>query len=98
MYKWVRLGPPIIPEAIVLKVARRIGFLPLLLYGVYGSTLSYPSKVHMVIGKPIVLPKLDDPNQEQLEHHLQQFIQALSQLFDTYKRTTGHADEQLQIL
>ena len=98
MFKWLRLGPPLIPKAAMLKIARRMGFLPLLLYGVWGSTLTFPVPVHVVIGQPIDLPRVDDPSQEQIEAYLQRFIQAMSRLFDKHKGNLGHGHLQLEVM
>lgn len=98
MLKWIKLGRPFLSDAAMLKLARRIGFLPLLLYGVWGSTLTFPVPVQVVIGKPIELPKLDDPSQEQINHYLQQFIEGLAAVFSDYKGRLGHEHVQLHVL
>ena len=98
MFKWIKVGPPIVSQATMLKLARAVGFLPLLLYGVWASTLTFPVPIHMVIGRPIELPKIDNPSQEQLEQYLGQFIQALVRIFEDYKVQAGHASLQLQVL
>ena len=97
MYKWIRPGPPIVPIAFLRKIARSIGFLPLLLYGVWGTTLTFPVPVHVVIGKPIELPQIADPSPAQIDMHLQQFIQSMSSIFEEYKHKTGHVQKQLEI-
>ena len=98
MYTWAKLGPPIIPDALCTRIARAIGFLPVCIYGVWGSLLTHKVPVHMVIGKPIELPKVDDPSQEQLDMYLQQFIDAMIKLFEEHKTRTGHADLKLDVL
>jgi 2-acylglycerol O-acyltransferase 2 len=47
MYSWVKLGPPFLPEWLTQRIARAIGFLPLLMYGVLGTAL--PHKVRACI-------------------------------------------------
>ena len=41
-YSWVKLGPPFLPQWLAQRTAKAIGFLPLLMYGVWGSPLPHP--------------------------------------------------------
>ena len=43
MYHWVKLGPPLLPQALTERIARTIKFLPLLMYGAWGTPV--PRKV-----------------------------------------------------
>lgn len=42
-YGWAKLGPPAVPQELAERLARAIGFLPLFMYGVWGTPL--PRKV-----------------------------------------------------
>lgn len=42
-YSWVKLGPPFFPQGLTQQIARSIGFLPLLMSGVWGTPV--PHKV-----------------------------------------------------
>ena len=42
-YSWVKLGPPFVPQWVAESIARFIGFLPLFMYGRWGTPL--PHKV-----------------------------------------------------
>ena len=44
-YSWVKLGPPFLPQWLAQRIARAIGFLPLLMYGVWGSPLPHPVRL-----------------------------------------------------
>ena len=98
MFGWKKLGPPIVPDAVLAKMARAIGFMPLMMYGLWGTSLTFPVPVHMVIAKAIELPKVEDPTQEQIEMYLQRFIDSIRRIFDAYKERTGHASTELLIL
>lgn len=42
-YGWLKLGPPAVPQDLTERLARAIGFLPLFMYGRWGTPL--PRKV-----------------------------------------------------
>jgi 2-acylglycerol O-acyltransferase 2 len=42
-YGWVKLGPPLLPQWLTQRIASAIGFLPLFMYGLWGTPL--PHKV-----------------------------------------------------
>ena len=80
------------------QLARTLGFLPLLLYGWCGTTLTHPVPVHTVIGRPIEVPKAEDPSQADIDKYLNQFILAIERLFETYKHQAGYSNVTLRIL
>ena len=41
VYKFVRLGPPLIPQRLVDRAVRTILFCPMFIYGVYGTPLPH---------------------------------------------------------
>ena len=43
MYHWVKMGAPVIPQWLTERIARTIGFLPLFMYGIWGTFV--PRKV-----------------------------------------------------
>ena len=43
MYHWVKMGAPVIPQWLTERIARTIGFLPLFMYGAWGTFV--PRKV-----------------------------------------------------
>lgn len=43
MFHWVKLGPPVVPRWLTERIARTIKFLPLLMYGTWGTPV--PRKV-----------------------------------------------------
>lgn len=52
-YGWMKLGPPAVPQELAERLARAIGFLPLFMYGVWGTPLPRkvpPTLIHLVIG------------------------------------------------
>ena len=43
MYHWVKLGPPLLSQSLTERIARTIKFLPLFMYGAWGTPV--PRKV-----------------------------------------------------
>jgi 2-acylglycerol O-acyltransferase 2 len=54
--------------------------------------------LYHVVGKPIVLPKIEDPTQAQLDEYHAKYVQALRELFDRNKANFGCADAQLELM
>lgn len=52
----------------------------------------------MVIGKPIKVPRLEDPTHEDVQKYLCLFIYQLQTMYDKYKRAAGYPDSRLEIL
>jgi 1-acyl-sn-glycerol-3-phosphate acyltransferase len=97
MLTWYRPGPPIVPEAALHSFSRKTGFVPLAMWGVWGTPLPKPSKLTVVIGKPIQLPKTPNPSPELVEEKLKLFISTLVKLFDEHKADAGYKDYTLKV-
>jgi 2-acylglycerol O-acyltransferase 2 len=54
--------------------------------------------LYHVVGSPILLPKLEDPTNEELDKYHTQYVQALRELFDRNKAHFGLADAQLEVM
>ena len=61
-----RPGPPFVPKAVMKGIARRIMFVPMWIWGRWGTPCPLPAPVHIVIGRPIVVPQMDDPTNEEV--------------------------------
>lgn len=56
IYGWARPGPPLISQAAVEALSRRLGMVPLAMWGRWGSFLPRPVPMTVVVGPPIQLP------------------------------------------
>ena len=54
--------------------------------------------MHMVIGKPIPTPHMDDPSDKDVQLYLNVYITAMERLCEKYKHETGYADMQFQVV
>ena len=54
--------------------------------------------MHVVIGTPLQTPQMDNPCDEDVQHHLNLYITAMERLCEKYKHETGHADMQFRIV
>ena len=52
----------------------RFGFLP-----------DYKAKIHTVLGKKIVLPRIENPSKEDVDKYHAIYIEAVKSLFERYK-------------
>lgn len=92
----------LIPRRFIEKVARRIGFAPMMVWGVYGTPMPRRVPLTIVVGKPIEVPALNrtEDNQiseEMIELYLEKFIGELQRVFDTYKAKAGYPKETLTV-
>lgn len=87
------------PPSWWLAFARRIGFLPMMIWGQWGTPMPRRVPLTVVVGAPIRVPKTADPTPEQVEALLTRFIDSLQALFDKHKVGAGYAeDSKLQVL
>nr|QBG05558.1 diacylglycerol acyltransferase [Chromochloris zofingiensis] len=96
-FQWYRPGPPWVSEAFVAKLSRRIGMVPLLIMGRWGTPLPIQTPMTVVFGKPIPVPHTETPSDELVQEHLDKFITAMETLFHKYKAQAGFPDMQLFI-
>ena len=50
-----------------------------------------------IIGKPIPVPKINNPTEEELVKYRDLYIEGISRLFETYKAEYGMKDVKLRI-
>jgi len=53
--------------------------------------------MHVVIGRPIAVPREADPSPETVQRYLQQYIAAIEGLFERYKAAAGHPAATLTV-
>jgi 2-acylglycerol O-acyltransferase 2 len=77
---------------------RRIGYVPLIAWGVLCTTMPHKVPMHIVVGKPIELPHRADPSPAEVRRYLEQYIDALVSLFERHKAAAGHPHATLTII
>ena len=97
-YSFLKPGPPLLPASWVAAFARKIGFMPLIVWGEGFSPLPHRVPVYMAVGAAIELPHMPDPPKEEVQRHLTRFIDAMHSLFERHKAAAGHPDLELRIL
>ena len=85
VYSWMRL-----PFA--AKIARKIGWVPMIIWGYKWTVMPRQIPMHIVVGKPIELPKVDPESitTELVEDYLDRFIHEMEDIYYRYSRK--HAD------
>ncbi|XP_055337506.1 2-acylglycerol O-acyltransferase 1-like isoform X2 [Paramacrobiotus metropolitanus] len=76
--------------------------VPVLVY-VYGSLkipfwYPYRRPINIVVGKPIPVPHISHPTEQQIDKLHQQYKKALRDLFDTHKGLYGHACSEIEFI
>jgi len=81
-------------------LGRKLGFLPMIFFGLYGIPLGPPKPVPLtvVVGKPIEVPKTDNPSNEEIEKYHFLLIKAVEKLYDDNKALYGCENIPLRIL
>ncbi|EFN51306.1 hypothetical protein CHLNCDRAFT_10860, partial [Chlorella variabilis] len=99
----MRAGAPVVPvfafgQTPHYSFVRRIGYVPMFVWGYLGSAVPYQVPMHLVVGKPIHVPHRADPSPEEVWQHLEQYIAALAGIFERHKAAAGHPDATLTII
>lgn len=55
-------------------------------------------QLHMVIGKPITLPRKENPSDADIQHYLEVFIAAIQRIHDSHKEEAGYPQSQLVVM
>ena len=72
--------------------------MPLIIWGETFSPLPHPVHIYMAVGAAVELPKRQQPSSEEIQQHLDAFVQAMHSLFERHKAAAGHPDLQLRIM
>lgn len=85
---------------IMAFLGRKLGFLPMAFFGLFGLPLgpSKPVDYVNVVGKPIVVPKIDNPTDEDLHKYQALFLIEITRLFETYQDEYGRKGHVLRIV
>ncbi|CAI7804449.1 unnamed protein product [Closterium sp. NIES-54] len=93
-YRWWR------PEGAWYRwVARRLGFAPILFWGMWGSPIPFRTPLIIVIGTPIGQGDPDpNPSKERVAAVHAEYVSALERLFLDYRAEAGYPTTPLEIL
>lgn len=95
---WPRAGPAAL--AAVAAASRRLGALPMLVWGWRGTPLPRRVPLHFAVGAPLAPPPLAvpaAPSPEEVEAHLAAFIAAMEALFEAHKARAGYPAATLTV-
>jgi 1-acyl-sn-glycerol-3-phosphate acyltransferase len=98
-YRWWRPGPPFFPASFVAAFSRAVGFVPLLICGKWGTTIPLPSKITVVFGDPIPVPKGEaNPSEELCKKYSKLYIESLEKIFTENRAKMGYPDLILDVM
>lgn len=95
---WIRPGPPFFPTFLLRKLSRSIGVVPMAIYGKWFTTIPHQVPIHVVIGRPMEVPLVQEPSAELVQRYLDEFIDRLRTMFESYKEKLNCGHQQLLIL
>lgn len=86
-------------EKLLEKISRKIGFALILFFGRLGLPIPYRIPLLAVKGKPIPtwMHQCEEPSAEAIEKVQKQLVEAMENLFDTYKHLYGWDEKSLVI-
>eukprot|EP00951_Prasinocladus_malaysianus_P044847 scaffold586151_cov48-Prasinocladus_malaysianus.AAC.1 len=66
-------------------------------WGVWYTFVPFSRKCMVVVGKPMEVPQIDQPDQATIDKYHEQYISEVKRLFDTYKKYhSDYKDKELQ--
>lgn len=98
LYSWWRPGPPFIPQSLVEAIRKRIGFMPLMMSGRFGTPIPHKVPMHVVFGKPIELPRIESPSDAEIRKYLDLYIAAMEGICENHKHTAGYGDTIFKVV
>jgi 1-acyl-sn-glycerol-3-phosphate acyltransferase len=89
----------IISHPVLLTIARKIGFFPMLFTGLFGVPFGQPKPCPLcsIIGKPIYFPYVENPSSELVAQNHQIFLDAYVKLYNDNKHRFGMAQVPLRL-
>eukprot|EP00744_Colponema_vietnamica_P009553 GILI01013571.1.p1 GENE.GILI01013571.1~~GILI01013571.1.p1 ORF type:complete len:336 (-),score=66.34 GILI01013571.1:42-1049(-) len=67
-------------------------------YGRWWSLMPYQQPLYTVVGKPIQVPKVENPSQEQVAALHNKYMAAVQALFDEHKDSLGYGDRKMVLV
>eukprot|EP00981_Chlorochromonas_danica_P004403 scaffold879_cov170-Ochromonas_danica.AAC.18 len=90
-----------VPKSRLLtKIGRKIGFLPMIFFGAFGLPFGpgKPCDLVNVIGKPIPVPHIPNPTDEDVQKYHEMFLSEMDRVYNTYRHRFGMGDRTLRII
>lgn len=83
----------------LVNIGRKIGFLPMIFFGIGGLpfTQAKPCPLTVVVGKPIDVPKTENPSDEEINKYHNMLLLAMEELYEKHKLANGMNDIRLVI-
>jgi hypothetical protein len=72
--------------------------VPLLMLGRWGTPVPHRSRLTVVLGAPLRLPRHDDPPPALVQKYLDAYIAAMEGIFERHKEAAGYKDWTLRVL
>jgi len=88
------------PKWLISKIARVIGFVPMIYFGRYMIPLGIarPNKITVCVGTPISTKKSAEPTQEEIEKVHAEFVEGVVKVFEENKKRVGYGERELVIV
>mmetsp|Transcript_7868 Transcript_7868/g.18747 ORF Transcript_7868/g.18747 Transcript_7868/m.18747 type:complete len:347 (+) Transcript_7868:38-1078(+) len=81
------------------KISRSMGASMTVFWGLFGTPCPLPKAVTYVRGKPLGLPKVENPTDEQVDEWHKKYVAEVKRIFDTYKHLNpDYANKDLTIV
>jgi diacylglycerol O-acyltransferase 2, plant len=90
-----------VPKNKTLQVfCRKLGFMPLYFTGYFGIPFAPPKSlpITVVVGKPITIPKVENPTEEQMHEYHDLLVQSITDIFESHKAANGMEDCSIRIV
>lgn len=101
VYRYVRpfIDVPLffVPRHRAFSIARRIGYVPMLISGWLGTAMPHRIPIRVIVGEPISVPKQDSPPPELVQEYLDKFIDAMVALFEDNKVRYGYKHLRMEV-
>lgn len=96
----MRAGVPIVPvyffgntsvlqvlvHPVLQKIARSTGITLTVFWGLFGSPIPRPNPITGVIGRPIEMPHVPEPTDEDVDKYHLKYVEEVQRLFEKYKK------------
>jgi 2-acylglycerol O-acyltransferase 2 len=97
-YGYWRLGPPFVPKRVANWLSETFAFAPMVFWGKFCSPIPYATPLHTVVGKAIPVKQNDNPTNAEVAAKLEEFIDAMTTLFETHKAANGCSGARLRVV
>uniref|UniRef100_A0ACD5TB66 Uncharacterized protein n=1 Tax=Avena sativa TaxID=4498 RepID=A0ACD5TB66_AVESA len=93
VYNWWRPG-----NKILVSMIRAIKAPPIIFWGKFGSPIPFRSPMHVYVGRPIEVKKINHPTTHEINEVHEKFIMALQEMFNRHKNKAGYPNLQLKVI